>query len=367
VEVREGRLFVDGDRFIVRGVGYDPGSRPGQYPWSRKFDRKVMAADLERMKEAGFNTVRGWSGFNDQELSLIANHDLWVIQGIWFDPSGDFADPEFRTAALRTVSEIVERSAKHDHILMYLVMNEPSAESILKAGEEATREFLTELKTRVNELHPGVPVSFANTIIGDFFDVPAMDVDAFNGYMYAPITMRVLGYRGFLEWWRKNRPAGQPLVVTEFGLSVSPTAKWEGRFSYGGNSPEDQALGNLWMLESLFQAGAQGSCAFLFHDGWWKNANTPDDAMTHDDDPEEWYGIIGIESMDAPMGEPRPRRPTRFFGWSLCPGRNTTRTCLSRPICPRGLPTSRSKQPRAAAWSWFGMGTGAAGKSRPPT
>jgi hypothetical protein len=304
--IEDGQFMLDGERFIVRGVGYEPGARPGEYPWQRKFDRELMVHDLDRIKDAGFNTVRCWSGYNEQELSLIEEEGLMVIQGIWVDPGGNFADPAFLETALREVDKVVRATSKHGNILMYLVMNEPSSESIAAAGERAMADFLCSLVERVHQLHPGIPVSFSNTCFGEFLDATPLDAVAFNYYMYAPVTVRdVLGYRGYAEWLRRHLADGKPLVVTEFGLSVSKGG--QGRFGFGGNSPKDQEEGDLWMHESLIQAGADGGCVFNFLDGWWKNNNIADDALSHEEnDPEEWYGIVGIESKDDPKGTPRP-------------------------------------------------------------
>jgi hypothetical protein len=123
--------------------------------------------------------------------------------------------------------------------------------------------------------------------------------------MYNPVTVKeILGYRGYLEWLKKRHPRGAPLVVTEFGLSVSPEG--EGRFGYGANTPQDQAEGDLWMLKSLIEAGTDGSCVFSYADGWWKNGNIPSDEKTHEGDPEEWYGLIGYESKTDATGTERP-------------------------------------------------------------
>jgi hypothetical protein len=304
VEIKDGLLHVDGERFIVRGIGYEPGALPGKYPKKRKPEPEILKQDLQRIKDAGFNTVRSWDGYTDDELTAIEKEGLFAIQGIEVHWPTNVEDPAYISRSLAHVDRVVKSGSKHANILMYLVMNEPNTETILRATEPKFIEFMTQLRDRVHEKHPGVPVSFANTCIGEFLDPSIWDAVAFNLYMYNPVTVKeILGYRGYLEWLRKKSPS-VPLVVTEFGLSVSPGG--EGRFGYGGNSLQDQTEGDLWMLQSLLQAGAQGSCVFSYSDGWWKNGNVANDAETHDDEAEEWYGLVGYASKEDMEGTPRP-------------------------------------------------------------
>ncbi len=305
VVIRDGHFMLNGERFIIKGIGYEPGTRPGQYPWQRKFEPDVLRADLDRIRSAGFNTLRCWSGYTDEELAVMEEKGFWVIQGIWIVQNGAYEDQTFIQDAVERVSKAVTMSRKHKNILMYVVMNEPPTESILKSGQDNFIQLIRTLRDCAHALDPEVPVTFANTTGGDFFDLAALDAAAFNLYPYSTVTIqKVLGYRGYIEWLRRNQTPGQPLLITEYGLSVSP--KGEGRLGYGGNSLQDQAEGDVWMLDSMIQGGADGGCAFMYADGWWKNADKPDDANVHDDDPEEWYGLIGIESESKPEGTPRP-------------------------------------------------------------
>jgi len=305
VEIKDGRLHVDGRRFVVRGIGYEPGARPGQYPRHRKFEPDLMQKDLDRIRAAGFNTVRCWDGYTDEELALIEKSGLFVIQGIEIDWRGDLGNENHVQRSLKHIDRVVKAGAGHKNVLMYLVMNEPNTETILKAGEPQFLEFLCKLRDRVRAGHPGVPVSFANTCIGEFLDPSIWDAVGFNLYMYNPVAVKeILGYRGYLEWLRKRHPRGAPVVVTEFGLSVSPEG--EGRFGYGGNTPQDQVEGILWMHNGLIEAGTDGSCVFSYADGWWKNGNIPKDEQTHEGDAEEWYGLIGYESKTDMTGTERP-------------------------------------------------------------
>ena len=60
VEVRGEWIYVDGEPFLVKGIGYSP-YRPGQNPWKDLVDTARMESDLQRIREAGLNTIRTWA------------------------------------------------------------------------------------------------------------------------------------------------------------------------------------------------------------------------------------------------------------------------------------------------------------------
>jgi len=93
---------------------------------------------------------------------------------------------------------------------------------------------------------------------------------------------------------------GQPLIITEYGLSVSPGGP--GNWGYGGNSLTEQKEGILHMYKSLVDGGASGSCVFNYSDGWWKGGNE----FVHDDVAEEWFGLVEYSSLTDTQGQERP-------------------------------------------------------------
>jgi hypothetical protein len=76
-------LTVGGEKFLVVGLGYEIGCRPGRVPWDRDFRPDLLRADFMRIRAAGFNTLRTWSPMTDEELAVAAENGLWVIQGMW--------------------------------------------------------------------------------------------------------------------------------------------------------------------------------------------------------------------------------------------------------------------------------------------
>lgn len=298
VRVEGDRFIVHGDTFLVVGVGYEPGCRKGVVPWERTFEEEVLRADFERIRAAGFNTIRGWSPYTDEEIELAAEYGLWVIQSTWFDPAGDFADPEFQRTQIELVTREVSRSAKHPNILAYLLFNEPHADAVRRAGIHEVAGFYARLKETAFVADSTRPVSYANCVMTDFVEPAVWDFVAANVYPYSPVTIeKALGYREYLRILKARHAPGKPLVVTEFGLSVSPTGDGRG---YGGNTPERQAAWDVELWNDILNTGCAGGCVFMWTDGWWKRDNKD----IHDDHAEEWYGLVETDS--GYVGTPRP-------------------------------------------------------------
>ena len=158
-------------------------------------------------------------------------------------------------------------------ILGYLILNEPPAEAILK-DRAAFRVFTRRMMAEIRRLGETRPVSMAAAAVDDFEPGEGFDFAGVNLYPYNPVTVTTLGYRRMLEYLKRDYAGGRPLVVTEFGLSVSP--RGEGTFGYGGNTPAQQRDGVLSMAKAARAADAAGYCVFEWNDGWWKNNDSPE-------------------------------------------------------------------------------------------
>ena len=300
IALQDGFFYLDGEKFFIKGIGYE-GVLPGSAPWSRTLPEEVLRADLARIADGHFNTIRSWGAIPEQELAIIAEYGLKVIMGIWIDPGGDFGDPTFVASALQQVEDVLAYSRNYPHIIAYLIMNEPRPEDIQAAGYAATAALWQAVISRIRERHPGIPVSISNTCNGTFIEPEVFDFTGFNAYPYNPVTINhTHGYAAFLEYVANLRGDGHPLVVTEYGLSVSPTGS--GNWGYGGNTLAEQTAGFQFMYRALLDGGATGSCAFMYSDGWWKGGNE----YAHDDTVEEWFGLVRYQTLGDRYGTPRP-------------------------------------------------------------
>ncbi len=301
IELKDNFFYIDGEKFFVKGIGYEAGARPGELPWERTFNPGQLHFDIQRILSGGFNTIRTWAPLFEEDLELLEGYDIKIIMGIWIDPHGDFADPVFVNEAKNIVNGVLDYSANYDNIIAYLIMNEPLPETVFAAGYDETEELWNELIDIIHERHPGRPVSISNTCNGTFIDPGIFDFSAFNVYIYNPVTVNYLHrYRDYAAYLRKRDTSDHPLVFTEYGLSVSPSGP--GNWGYGGNSLTEQTEGMLHMYKSLVDGGASGSCVFNYSDGWWKAGNE----NVHDDAAEEWFGLVEYTALSDTLGTERP-------------------------------------------------------------
>jgi hypothetical protein len=304
VRLVNGWFYRGGERLLIKAVGWDP-ARPGEKPWARHRSVALVEEDFRRIRAAGFNTVRSWAPLTPVELAAAARQDLLVLQGIWVDRTGDFGDPAFRRRELEKVAQAVRDSRDSAMVLAYLVMNEPSPKQVLAQGVETTRALLREIRSTVRTVHPGAAVSFSSWPGLELLDEPSLDFVAVNLYPFRPkALLDAVGYAGMVRIW-KELAGTRPLLVSEFGISVAPVVPEPD--GPGGASEAAQAAGLPRLASDAVRGGATGLAAFMWLDGWWKNAESPSDERTHDsDDPEEWFGLHAFESFADDFGRPRP-------------------------------------------------------------
>jgi len=301
IELKNNSFYIDGQKYFVKGIGYEVGATPGEVPWDRTFNPELMHFDIQRILLGGFNTIRTWAPLTDEELTLIAEYDLKIIMGIWIDPHADFSDETFVAEAKVIVNNVLSYSKNYDNIIAYLIMNEPLPETIAEAGYDATVELWTELIDIIHEQHPNRPVSISNTSNGTYIDPAVFDYSGYAVYIYNPVTVNYLHrYRDYVAYLQRLNVPGRPLILTEYGLSVSPVGP--GNWGYGGNSLAEQEEGNLHMYKALVDGGAAGSCMFIYSDGWWKAGNE----FVHDGTAEEWFGMVEYADLDDDRGDTRP-------------------------------------------------------------
>ncbi|MHC5173844.1 MAG: PA14 domain-containing protein, partial [Planctomycetota bacterium] len=300
LQVKNGWLMIDGEKFFVKGIGYED-IRPGYDPGTQPFDAALITLDMNRILDGRFNTIRTWAALPEEELQLIDSLGLKIIFGIWIPPDGDYGNSAFITSTENDVRNTLATSKNYDSIITYVIMNEPQPDDIQAGGAAELVALWDRIKTIIHTEHPGVPVSFANTGWSKFVDMNQFDASVYNLYMYADDLKYSIGYTGWVEQHKTFAP-DNPFIVSEYGLSVSPSGP--GNYGYGGNTLTQQTEGNLYMYRSIIDGGGQGGCVFNYSDGWWKGT----DPSTHDDHVEEWFGLIhfdGIAPADT-EGTPRP-------------------------------------------------------------
>ena len=220
IEVRGEWLYVNGEPFLVKGVGYSP-FRPGQLPWSSRVSPEVMADDFVRIREAGFNTLRTWAPLSPEQLALARQYGLMVLQGIWVDPQGNYHSDVFQEIAVKTIRQEVERAKESENVLAFLVGNELLPERAFLAGLDHTNVLLKEMYAAAQHADPTRLVSYANWPLLSMLDMSFWDVISFNLYPYEPTSVsHSFGFRGYVEHLKRTVAREKPLIITEVGLSA---------------------------------------------------------------------------------------------------------------------------------------------------
>lgn len=301
LEIKDGWYYLDGRRIFLNALGYEF-ARPGQHPYEQPMspDPARLRVDLAAIKAAGFNAIRTWQEqLGERELEIVRESGLLVLYGIWVPPDEDFSDPQVIARDEALVRRVLSYSRRFDNIVTYLIMNEPMPEHIHRVGAQATVDLWKRLRDIIHQEHPGIPVTITgNATILSFADMNLFDVYAYNVYDYDDNANFTHGFANGIRSLAEMNAQGKPLVITEFGRSVSRA----GGDHYGGKTLKQQSDELLRDYRGLLDSGASGACPFYWADGWWKGGNP----SRHDDTPEEWFGFWGYADLQDQVGYPRP-------------------------------------------------------------
>ncbi len=257
-------LMRDGRPYTVRGAG------GGEH--------------LERLAEAGGNSVRTWDGEGiDDLLDQAHTLGLTVTVGIWLEHERhgfDYADPASKQRQLAKVRRIVNTYKDHPAVLLWGVGNEVELGGDLDKAMIAIEDAAALIKT----LDPDHPTMAVIAEIGDEKVVrlreacPSIDLVGINSYGGAasiPDRLTEQGYDG-------------PYIVTEFG----PRGHWEGPHTPWGAPIEPTSAEKTRMYEQSYRAAVSaempGRCLGSYVFLWGQKQETT----------ATWFGMF-LESGEA--------------------------------------------------------------------
>lgn len=303
IELKDNWYYLDGQKFFIKAIGYEIGARPGEHPYedAKKDDLELMKFDLKNIKEGGYNTIRTWSQYSENQLKLVQESGLKLIMGLEINPEADYGDPDFIKKSVTELTKVLGYAKKYDCIITYLVINEPQTDHIHEVTGKAFIDLMQTLIDLIHKEHPGIPVTLsANAMISDYMDESIFDVYAYNCYDHNEAQTATMGFKDYIKGLNALNGLDKPFITTEFGYSVSPQG---GNGRYGSNTLIQQSDGLISNYRDLIDAGAVGMCPFYYADGWWKGGNKNDHNI---DQPEEWFGFWGYKDRDDKYGSPRP-------------------------------------------------------------
>ncbi|MFH0879000.1 MAG: hypothetical protein V2A34_04750, partial [Lentisphaerota bacterium] len=286
VTVSGRQLRVNGQTFIVKGVGYsptpicdDPKTSPNGDYFTAEY-RALYERDLPLMRQMGVNTIRLWSWVAGRDhsdfLSKAYNNGvdpIYVI--IPFDFSGEITNSASRTLIKSRFRNQVAAYKSYPAVLMWALGNELNSAAIYGGNPDAGGN-LTNFFSLVNELaaeahaeegtnaHPvTVPLADENVI---------QTISAFNSLVTNLDVWSIQPYRGgtFGTLFSQYAAAStKPLVLTEFGVDAfDNTADQE--YELVGTAQQAVYTGALWDEIAANSAVCAGGCVMEYRDEWWK-------------------------------------------------------------------------------------------------
>jgi hypothetical protein len=342
VQTQGRELLVNGEPFVVEGVGYSPISigENWQGAWRDRADRYQV--DFPLMAAGGANAVRLYAPV----LSKNMLDEAWA-NGLFVIPTFNVNTVQLTCAAGRAFEidrflEVVNKWKDHPAILFWLVGNEVNANL---GGANLCTDFFPQLDAFAAAAHAAEganyhPVGTAmndGSMLADVCDPGCSDdltlpnVDLWGAQVY-----RGCNFGNLYTQYAAKANCDRPLIVTESGLDA-----WVGD---GTTGSEDQAF-QASCIADLIDDGrdnlaitsasgvSAGQILFSWTDEWWKadgdlgcgtgwenhdgcapyqNPSLPDPNLN-----EEYWGLVALNGADPNDRTPRQAYDRMSDRWLL--------------------------------------------------
>lgn len=175
IEAADGKLFLNGKRLKLVGVNrHDVWPETGSaIPYEQ------LKKDLEMIKKAGFNMIRGSHYPQSQKMLNLADElGILVWDEIlgWENPVESLTDPEFRRRELSALERMIHASFNHPSIIFWGFLNEAATD------QEPAREIFGSLAALARKLDPSRLVTYATMHGKNDRCLDLVDVVSFNTY-----------------------------------------------------------------------------------------------------------------------------------------------------------------------------------------
>jgi len=304
-----GKLQVNGEDFLVKGVGYQPlaiGMENNEYTLQEVLtDPCIIARDIAYLADMNVNTVRLWAKLSEPNTLLDELHEagIYAILGIGIPHVDiDYADPCDPNVIqlMNDMEDYVKTYRNHPAVLAWALGNEVNinypkeklADWYKLANELANLAYCVEGES----YHPAMIINAWTVYMGDI-DFASTDPNLDYVDMWGLNLYTHKDYHEFFHFYDKL--TAKPLVVTEFGIDA-----------YNIETEEEyQDMQAEWVVYEWEQIkeNSCGGTVMEYCDEWWKggypNQHDPCGAFadTHPDNfsNEEYYGIMAIEKDPA--------------------------------------------------------------------
>lgn len=340
VQVIEKSLYVDGEPFQVRGVGYQP-TPIGSWPSPEIYTNEcILERDIPRLRDMGVNTIRLWAEPPPETLDPNGLLDrcynggddpIYVIMGFWIPIKADYSDPSMIATTKARFWNYVTTFKDHPAVLAWGIGNENNLKYAGDPNEGDPSEWFAlanilacdAYAAEGESYHPTMVINGDMTFFGDAYlgngcrgsdDASMNFVDMWGHNAYPGED-----YHCYFDYF--DRLSAKPLIITEYGVDA-----------YNAESQaEDQSMQAEYDVRQWRQlkTACVGGTIMEYSDEWWKAG----DPNSHDTDGhysrsqpdgvvnEEWWGLFAVARSDDDCDTVLPRTVvsdlTKEF---VCPG-----------------------------------------------
>ncbi len=314
VQVLGKSLYVDGEPFTVKGVGYAP-TPIGYWPWdvSVYTDLDILMRDVTFLQDMNVNTVRTWAQPPDTTLLdvlyAVPAEPIYTIVGFWIPVSGiDYGDPGTIAYYEDQFRDLVNQFKDHPGVLGWGLGNEVNlhhdGEALVNWYSLANRLAQAAYEEEGATYHPTIIVNagmfdLGSTDLGsDDASLDAIDVWGHNTYVGAETHC-------YFDYY--DRLSAKPLIFTEYGIDA-----WNDAAGAVYQDVQAEYVVRQWRQ---IESGCAGGTVMAYSDEWWK-AGEPDTqdfggypTGAHPDgfSNEEWWGMVSVEDNGSEPDLVHPR------------------------------------------------------------
>ena len=305
-------LFVDGEKFYVRGVTYGafrPDANGNEY-----HDVSVVERDFAQMVASGVTAVRIPHTTPPRSLLDVAQrHGLKVMVGMSAEQYLGFEIDKRRDVNIeRLVRDRVRGCAGHPALLCYALGNEIPASIARWYGRRRVERYLERICRVIKDEDPEGLVTYVNYPSTEYLQLPFLDLLCYNVYLESQKPLE--DYIARLQ----NIAGDRPLILSEIGLDSLR------------NGEEQQARSLHWQIRAAFAGGCAGVFVFAWTDEWHRaGAEVTDWAFGITDAgrvPKPAFGAVRRAFAEVPFPDlPWPRVSVVVCTYN---GSRTLRDCL---------------------------------------
>jgi hypothetical protein len=333
VTVRGRQLYVDGQPFQVRGVGYSPtplGVGMGQAPpnggdlYSVE-NSAIYDRDLPLLKAMGANTIRLWAWNNDANHTDFLNKayadGMHVIVSFWINGGQDITSPQVREQLKIEFRQMVAANKDSPAVLMWLVGNELNGAWMYGDKKDTLYSLINEMAAEAHNVE-GASAHPVSTTLAEpdmlqvvaKYDRAMTNLDVWSLQPYRGETFGTL----FQDY---EKLSSKPLLLTEYGIDAYDNVH---RAEYEKISTPSQSVydASLWKEINANSQICIGGSVMAYSDEWWKGqASNPVETdpnyqgeagyvnSYHPDgySNEEWWGIMRVAKNGTSLDIMEPR------------------------------------------------------------